>query len=84
MLDTGAQASIVKKSVLRSEQLIDDETIEITGVTGGSIHSIGTVNLILDFPNFRITHIFVVVEDSFPIETDMLLGMDFMNIFKFN
>lgn len=82
-MDTQADISVIKMSSLHETAIIDGNTvINITGVTDGSVKSLGTIQseLILKTKgNKRPIHIeFHVVPSDFPIPTDGIIGRDFI------
>lgn len=57
-------------------------TLTITGVTDGSISTLGTLDINFLQDDQKFTHTFHVVDDDFPIQTDGILGLDFLINFK--
>lgn len=56
---------------------MENERIEVSGITSESVKTIGTVQLTLDFERCYRKYKMHVVNDSFPIPTDGILGSDF-------
>lgn len=84
LIDTGADISILKETKLYPETLYYTNTsVSISGVTSGSVDSIGKTDVNL-FPNTinQIAHDFHIVDESFPIPTDGILGIDFIRRFN--
>jgi hypothetical protein len=82
-LDTAADISIFRAGPLRKNRSIkNNSNCRISGITSGVIESIGTTKLNLKFDNRFLDHDFQVVSDSFPINTNGLLGKDFINKYK--
>lgn len=78
-VDTGADVSIIKENLLNEFQKIYiKQKCTIKGVTDGKIETIGSTptNIIID--NTSIPHNFQVVTKHFPIQTDGILGRDFL------
>ncbi|KOC71217.1 hypothetical protein WH47_06139, partial [Habropoda laboriosa] len=75
MVDSGSQPNLIKASALHHGVSIDKQHIlRISGVTNGSATTLGSVSVnLLDYDI-----VFHEVPDTFPIETDGILGTSFM------
>lgn len=79
MIDTGADISILKRSSLNSENQIDTtDKITIRGVTDSETYSVGSVKGQVKIENKDIEQKFQIVDDNFPINTNGILGRDFL------
>lgn len=75
MIDNGSAVSLVKRSVLDPELLVDpNNSIPLSGIGQGGVRSLGTV--VLTIRNVPTT--FYVVQDDFPIEEDGMIGRGFL------
>lgn len=75
LVDTGSQLNVIKESALDPETVVNTKVIvHITGVGKGLIRTYGEVTM--NFKNlFTKLH---VVDDSFPIREDGILGVPFL------
>lgn len=77
-MDTQADISVFKYSSLKFKKFIDlSNTIEIKGITNETINSLGVVNIKLQLDNV-LSHDFHLVNDEFNINTDGIIGKDFL------
>lgn len=82
LIDSQADCCIVKKKNIGSNlELNTDDTMILRGITPEGIESFGSICPHLKFDDTLIEHEFQVVEDSFPIPSDGIIGKDF--IFKY-
>lgn len=78
-MDSQADISLIKISALNNETLIDkNNTIEIKGITPNTIATLGTIHANLHFNDTIIEHELHVVPDDFCINSDGIIGRDFM------
>lgn len=85
LVDTGADISIVKQNNLLPSTLFSTNTqVNISGVTSGVAKSIGVTNAELSFETGTINQNLHIVDESFPIPTDGILGLDFIRGFTCN
>lgn len=79
MVDSGADVNFIKVSSLKDEILVDEPTEQnLSGITGHTLHSLGTTNLTLCLgPDERTTE-FHVAPSSFPVPYDGILGKPFI------
>ena len=80
LIDTGADISVIKSKKLYAQTLYwSDSSVKISGITNGIISSIGksTINFFANTEN-RLSHEVHIVDSSFPIPTDGILGIDFL------
>lgn len=79
MVDTQADISLVKKSVLSLDSVIDIyRKTNIFGVTDGVVQSHGVIQSLLLFNEVELDQ-----EFSFPIPADGILGKDFIKDYKY-
>lgn len=80
LVDTEAHVSLIKISTLKSPFRYNRERrINIKGVTGHTMTTIGSIWLNLLFNGVTIEHEFQLVHDNFSIPTDGILGNDFIH-----
>ena len=77
LLDTGACYSICNQSSLPHGTTIRVTDTKLSGVTGTSLHVIGTADIPLVFDNVPIVVTFIVVENM--KGNTMILGRDFLS-----
>lgn len=83
LVDTGADISIIKTSKLAPGALIDKNfTTNISGIGESVVRSIGTIRTGLIIENIILEHTFHIVDDSFNVPSDGILGLDFIR--KYN
>lgn len=81
LIDTQADISIFKFGSINNANNIsidDSYNVHIRGITKNIITSLGCANLQLYFNNSIITHEFHIVPDEFNIDTDGIIGKDFL------
>lgn len=79
MIDTQADVSVIKRSVIQNDSFIDfSNIIHIKGVTNSTISSFGTTYIDLIFDQTSLSQEFHVVPDTFNIPVDAILGKDFL------
>ena len=73
--DSGAKPNLIKEGVLNMEyhDINKNDILRLVGITSNPVYTKGTVELILN----KYKCIFHVVPNTFPIETDALLGRSF-------
>jgi hypothetical protein len=85
MIDNGADISIIKETKLKKTTPIKNGSqCSITGVTPGAIKTIGLTTLRLNFYDSEIDHDFQVVDITFPLQVDGILGRDFLSKYRCN
>uniref|UniRef100_A0A6P7FR39 Dynein heavy chain 7, axonemal-like n=1 Tax=Diabrotica virgifera virgifera TaxID=50390 RepID=A0A6P7FR39_DIAVI len=83
IIDTGADISILKSSQdFLKEHVKPNTKAKIKGVTKGELQTVGEVETTLEVKGSRFEHIFQLVEPSFPIPTDGIIGRDFISNFQ--
>ena len=83
MVDTGADISLVKHSCISKNSVIDKSFItNISGIGSGTIASLGIIYGKLYVQNISLGFNFRVVNSSFPIPCDGILGLDFIKNFN--
>lgn len=81
--DSQADISVIKNTSLTKHFTYNsNETISVKGVTDESIHSLGTVNLLLFIDNVCIEHKFHLFDGNFNIPTDGIIGKDFLKAYQ--
>ncbi|CAK9811734.1 Retrovirus-related Pol polyprotein from transposon 297 [Anthophora quadrimaculata] len=76
MVDTGSEPNILKEFVLKSHLKINkDDALAISGITDGKVKTYGSVKIQICGREIS----FQIVPDSFPIDTDGILGSEFCN-----
>lgn len=79
IVDTGADVSIIKENLLNEFQKIYiNQKCTINGVTDGKVETIGRTSTNILINDTSIPHNFQVVTKNFPIQTDGILGRDFL------
>lgn len=74
---------LTKKNLDEQYKNIDrNNTTNLSGIEKGVVKSLGTIDLDLKIGDFLVPHIFYIVHESFPIQCDGILGMDFIT--KYN
>ena len=75
LVDTGADVNIIRLSSLDEDMLVSqNEAIEVAGITQNKILILGTVQM--KIKNSTVT--FHVTESDFPINTDRILGREYL------
>jgi len=78
-VDSGSDICIIKESFIKTtEHLNKNFTYNLFGIGDGSIPTLGCIENTLHFSKFSITHDFHVVDSSFPIPCDGIIGLDFI------
>lgn len=80
IVDSGADVSIFKLNKVAPKQIVNSANIiKLTGITENSLETLATTDTELTFGNnLTVNHTFHIVASNFPIETDGILGRDFM------
>lgn len=82
LVDTQADISIYRFSSISNDISIDkSNVVKIKGITNDSILSMGTACIKLYLGDDLINHEFHIVPDSFNIETDGIIGKDFLSTY---
>lgn len=83
LIDTGAQTSILKRSVGHPKTIINrSSAVNLNGITGKLNKTYGTVKGSLSIPNGSLEQVFHVVDSSISLKFDGLLGGDFLSKFR--
>ena len=82
LVDTGADISVIKTTNIDLTLLNNKDKTVISGIGEGTIQSLGSVCLELQYDNKIITFPFQAVEENFPIPCDGIIGSE--NIFLQN
>lgn len=79
LVDTGADISICRiQPIFEDEPINIEDKCKLTGITTQEIHSLGTTELTLSISDEICRHTFHIVDDKFPIDTDGIIGRDFL------
>lgn len=81
LIDTGATVSLLKENILVKDcKITNYDSINLLGISPTTVKTLGTLltPLILSPAANYSYQIFHIVDASFPIETDGILGMDFL------
>lgn len=81
IIDTGADISLIKFKKDFQNEINENETIKIRGISDDASETLGTINLNLIHNGFLISHTFHVVPNNFPIPTTGIIGDDFLDGF---
>lgn len=83
LIDSGSDITILKKSALNGKIAINsDKKCSIRGVGQSNLLTLGEVVMPLKFEQKTIKHPVHIVQDTFPILTDAILGRDFLVKYK--
>ncbi|KAI4473938.1 hypothetical protein M0804_015098, partial [Polistes exclamans] len=75
MIDTGAEINLIKANVLRESTETDvTETIQLTGISQDRHSTLGTAKVRIFGENVK----FHLVEENFPIQSNGILGTEFL------
>lgn len=80
IIDSGADTSLFKINKVNPDKLINtSRKIKLIGITDNEIETIATADTELNFGNgLKTKHTFHLVPKEFPIQTDGILGRDFL------
>lgn len=83
LVDSGAELSIFKVDKINQHHSINSqEKCTITGINSLPVETLGSTETTIYLPNnLKINHTFQLVDSSFPIPTDGILGRDFFTKF---
>lgn len=82
-MDTQADISIIKESEIGNHFHFDhSNTIDIRGITEGTIRTIGTIQAKIYTPMYILKHELHVVPEHFDIPVPGIIGRDFMRLFQ--
>lgn len=77
-MDCGSDISLIKLDQLRpTQQIYQNENCILNGIGANSVNTLGKTDTKIHFNDFSINQSFQVVDSSFPIPTDGILGRDF-------
>ena len=75
LIDTGSELKIIKQSLIKPNLFVDRNTMyNLARISEGLVLTQGCVRINIDEGYCRMN----VVPDSFPIETDGILGIEFL------
>jgi len=75
---SGSTISLIKLTNIKDDVPIYEDRINLTGVTGHQIQTIGKIYSAVKINAHKLKHAIHVVCDDFPIEQDGILGIDFL------
>lgn len=84
-IDTGSDITVIKENVIEPDYLeknLINETIQIKGITQELVSSLGTLSYEFDLENEIYYFKCHIVDLTFPINADGILGRDFFECFK--
>ncbi|XP_026467853.1 uncharacterized protein LOC113371441 [Ctenocephalides felis] len=87
LVDTGAEVSLIKLSVLQNDLRIDhtnEDKLKLCGISGNSVNAIGRIIIKFRLGDRIISHSFYVVDNTVPIRGEGILGLDFLKEFNGN
>lgn len=83
IVDTGADVSIFKPNNINVNLNYNPQNQStLRGITAQETLTLGSVNISLILNNFSLPHTFQLVDNSFPIPTNGILGRDFLANFR--
>lgn len=83
LVDTQADICVIKQSSISGNPFVDTTNIiNIRGIARDSLRSYGTTNIDLHVNDDLITHEFHLVPEDFNIDSDGILGKDFLAAYK--
>lgn len=84
LVDSEAKISVIKQEQIPKNYEIDsNDNISIRGVTDGRIQTLGTAIIDIQINNVIFEHKFYIVDNTFDIPTDGILGKDFLKPHNF-
>jgi hypothetical protein len=83
LVDTGSEVSLVKLKTVDVSHLVK-EVCQLSGIGETKVYTLGYVELVVCVAEEKFPHRFHVVEDSFPIDTDEIMGIDFIEDHEIN
>lgn len=78
LCDSGASVSLLKLGVLPTNALVRRGAFSAHGASGAKIDILGQTFVLMRFGNFEFEHKFWVCRDNLQINTNALLGLDFI------
>ena len=78
LIDTGADISLIKRNSLNNDIALDDNICKIMGINDKESYSLGSFRANLDIDNNKFHQELYVINDDFPIQTDGIIGRDFL------
>lgn len=78
LIDTGADITLIKEHLLFNYIEDPNDFCRLTGITREEIRSIGSAEIKFNIENMKIDHKVQMVPETFPIDTDGILGRDFL------
>lgn len=85
LIDSGSSISLINQNLVKSEAyVLTNKKIEIIGATGHSATTVAMVNSEILIENKNINHDFHIYDRELELNTDGILGWDFLKKFKCN
>lgn len=79
LLDSGSDLNLIKLSALKGDVMVYDNTIyQLKGITEHCIHTLGSTNLEIQVGGDKRIVEFHVVQPSFPVPHEGILGKPFI------
>jgi len=78
LYDSGATISLIKVKHLKGETVIHKDRITLVGITGHQARTIGKIYATINLADRKIKHEIHVVKDDFPMESEGLIGLNFI------
>ena len=83
IVDTGSDISIIKAHKIKiNHTFYPNDKCTITGIGHDTVHSQGSIQTHINFPNLHLEQKFHIVDNNFPIPTDGILGRDFLTKYR--
>lgn len=83
MVDCGSDISVIKAHKVKQSQIyFPNNKCNVTGIGSGTISTLGDTNTNILIEDVALSQNFHIVENSFPIPTDGILGRDFLCKYK--
>lgn len=86
LIDTGASVSVIKRSCLSTEPELSQEIIKLKGINDTESYSetLGSFLMTFNISNSDLSYKFHVIGDTINLDTDGIIGSDFLHFFKTN
>lgn len=85
IVDTGSMVTLLSEEIVKSDTMIfPNRKIKIYGIAGVALHTMGVAYGRIKLENQLLTAQFHIVDKSFKLQADGLLGMDFLDYWRAN
>lgn len=80
IIDSGADISLFKINKIKPDRFVSTANkIKLTGITDKTVETLASTDTEIFFENgLKVKHTFQLVSKNFPIQTDGILGRDFL------